>query len=831
MGIGDFISGIFGSKNNYQAPAQGAYQPDQSLYQYGGRPGGAADQAGYYATVAANAHNRAAPQANFQYAQPDYSQQGAYSGNAEAARGWQNNVANLMYQRATGAVPSIAGQQAAVDRAALQRQAQEQNRLAVAGQSALSASARGSAATALAQQNAANNVANAQGAIGTSEANAEQGIAQQAQVNAAQERLAAEGAAENTFSGIRNQDLAAADSASQRAQADAALRTGQAEFNPQLQDTTTGQNDAAALGYDTLGNQVQTNQLGASENYGAQRSANANSAMAVNAGVAGQNANTNQSNAMGVVGLATGTTAGLVGGPPKTAATGAHVRAGEPVIVGDAPGNPFRSGGAELFLPRGRHPGINPTVAFPRELPPVYAPPAGARTWGVGAGTTPEEAAAVGAQNAARVEGMERQFAGPGPMAYASPLEVQKNRDEETLMGAGARRAEGLESTPKEEQAARSARYRLKQDAKIEKEGETAALSKAEAAKPPPGWAQRIGEAGRSLQEQAGKVDTAYHGPTSGYIPPQLIAPRAAGGPVGAGDAYLVGEQGPELIVPPTDGTVIPAAPTAALLSAGGGLSSHFGTYAGSGPGDPWAYKNPMQQAAKSAFSNVHQSGGMAGAYGREDGGPVGAGDKVVVGEKGPELVVPKPREMKTFERGPSEERRKADAASARADEETAKGVAQMLSPIPGSAAPAVVNVGRGIVDNGRAMAGWAAERKALAERPVFVQQGKPQGEKRAPGVIGASVPEEPLPEGVAPAVHPLPAPPAMAVASEPRYRWEGDRLVLDDVAPPGPSPLPPPKAPPIEAPAPAKPSVADTIIAMRHTTGATHRSPARKRQ
>lgn len=45
------------------------------------------------------------------------------------------------------------------------------------------------------------------------------------------------------------------------------------------------------------------------------------------------------------------------------------------------------------------------------------------------------------------------------------------------------------------------------------------------------------------------------------------INARAAGGPVNAGDPYLVGEQGPELIIPATSGTVIPAAATQAMLN------------------------------------------------------------------------------------------------------------------------------------------------------------------------------------------------------------------------------------------------------------------------
>lgn len=44
---------------------------------------------------------------------------------------------------------------------------------------------------------------------------------------------------------------------------------------------------------------------------------------------------------------------------------------------------------------------------------------------------------------------------------------------------------------------------------------------------------------------------------------------RAKGGPVAAGSPYLVGEQGPELVVPSSNGTVIPAGQTAAMLGGG----------------------------------------------------------------------------------------------------------------------------------------------------------------------------------------------------------------------------------------------------------------------
>lgn len=57
----------------------------------------------------------------------------------------------------------------------------------------------------------------------------------------------------------------------------------------------------------------------------------------------------------------------------------------------------------------------------------------------------------------------------------------------------------------------------------------------------------------------------------------RLSGARAAGGPVDAGGAYLVGEQGPEIVVPRSAGTVIPHHQTRALLgSAAGGITNVF---------------------------------------------------------------------------------------------------------------------------------------------------------------------------------------------------------------------------------------------------------------
>jgi hypothetical protein len=50
----------------------------------------------------------------------------------------------------------------------------------------------------------------------------------------------------------------------------------------------------------------------------------------------------------------------------------------------------------------------------------------------------------------------------------------------------------------------------------------------------------------------------------------KILGRRARGGPVEAGEPYIVGEEGPELVIPKMSGTVIPAGPTAAMLGAAG---------------------------------------------------------------------------------------------------------------------------------------------------------------------------------------------------------------------------------------------------------------------
>lgn len=78
---------------------------------------------------------------------------------------------------------------------------------------------------------------------------------------------------------------------------------------------------------------------------------------------------------------------------------------------------------------------------------------------------------------------------------------------------------------------------------------------------------------------------------------------RADGGPVSAGRAYLVGERGPELIVPPSAGTVIPN------HALGGGTTIHVDAR---GATDPAA----VEQAALAAFmaARSYTDGAFAGA-------------------------------------------------------------------------------------------------------------------------------------------------------------------------------------------------------------------------
>ena len=69
--------------------------------------------------------------------------------------------------------------------------------------------------------------------------------------------------------------------------------------------------------------------------------------------------------------------------------------------------------------------------------------------------------------------------------------------------------------------------------------------------------------------------------------------PREKGGPVAPGQPYLVGEKGPELIVPKRDGVVIPAGPTSSML----GATFGFPARADGGPIHAGGVPNRLSQA------------------------------------------------------------------------------------------------------------------------------------------------------------------------------------------------------------------------------------------
>lgn len=602
MGIGDFISGIFGSKNRAKATAPTV---DANAYEYGGGPQGAANAALRYQQAGANAQNRQAAQANYGQADADRAM------NLQA-RSQLGAVGNMQLARAMGQTPSIAGQQAGMD---MQR--------AQAAQMAGAASARGAAGIALAQQNAANNTANAMGQISG-----------QAQVNAANERMAAENAAANTFGMVRGQDLS---SQGQSAQ--------QAQYNAGLQAQQRAQNDAFQLGMTGFETGVQQAQLAAQQNRQAQQSSNAMGAQSINAGVAGQNASMNQANAVGFVGMlqnAAGAAAGAAG-----KADGGPIARGQRVVVGErgpeevrGPNGGFMVGmnGPELIVPKedgyvvpNHALGINPTG---RERPPPSPAQTVISTWGRGQAMTPEEGQRYMApeqERAAQVNRAVDRGANPSPtsggMAIVNPLSDLRQQDEEKVSQARIYDEYGIERSERDQYDSDAAERRLAREAK----GRRGA--------PKPTLSSRLSKGGDEAMKAASHVDTAYHG-YGGYQAPHLIPvmARAMGGPIGAGMPTLVGEQGPEMVQPYSGvGQVAglqqisgPRAPAIAAPVASATFAGAGGLAGGSVAGEDRAHKAFGARFARNPM-----------AYGDADGGPMKAGENHVVGERGPEEVVP----------------------------------------------------------------------------------------------------------------------------------------------------------------------------------------------
>lgn len=80
---------------------------------------------------------------------------------------------------------------------------------------------------------------------------------------------------------------------------------------------------------------------------------------------------------------------------------------------------------------------------------------------------------------------------------------------------------------------------------------------------------QALGIQAQNAQRQQQVVNGVVQGVSNAAT---SAAARAEGGPVAAGQPYLVGEKGPEMVVPRYDGLVIPAGPTAEMTGDASGL-------------------------------------------------------------------------------------------------------------------------------------------------------------------------------------------------------------------------------------------------------------------
>ena len=79
--------------------------------------------------------------------------------------------------------------------------------------------------------------------------------------------------------------------------------------------------------------------------------------------------------------------------------------------------------------------------------------------------------------------------------------------------------------------------------------------------------AHEVDSAASDIESSCDRINAAFasiSGPSGGSI---SIGTRASGGPVSLGSSYLVGEQGPELFVPRSDGYIVNAERTAGIMS------------------------------------------------------------------------------------------------------------------------------------------------------------------------------------------------------------------------------------------------------------------------
>ena len=161
-----------------------------------------------------------------------------------------------------------------------------------------------------------------------------------------------------------------------------------------------------------------------------------------------------------------------------------------------------------------------------------------------------------------------RVLAGQGDLLELSPLEQARQQFEQSLQAeqeAFQLKQQEAERAFQEQQRLEEEAYQeqqvLKQEEFDNREREIqrafeAQQQSAEAA---------FNEQQRQLDEASAQRQAAILEAASRGIAPQVQA-RKDGGPVAAGQAYLVGEQGPELITPSRKGWVHTAGETAALL-------------------------------------------------------------------------------------------------------------------------------------------------------------------------------------------------------------------------------------------------------------------------
>ena len=630
LGIGDYVSQFFGSKNKERAKG---YNVDPNAYQYGGAPGGAETAANAYQSQGQTAQGRAAPQAstvNINYAQANQDR----AQNQQARQG-QNTLANIMSQRAQGlAGPSIA-----------QQQADRQMQQAASQQAALAGSARGAGGLAAASRNMAFNTANAAS-----------DISGQAQINAANERRDDTNAAASMYGAMRGGDLAGQGQDAGQSQAQAQLAAQQNQFNAGLRDAQAGRNDQMTMGYEGLAQQTRLAQLGAQQNQQAQQSANTMGAQGINAGVGGQNASMNQANAMNVVSMAK-QGAGIGAGAIASKAVGGPVGEAKPYLVGEK--------GPELVVPRkdgyvltneqtraalagspastinhlfdrGDQEARNVTMASimgarcgggpmqARALGgPVDAGGAGAQpmlgvgqpappslsTWGTGDAS----GAQVPQWDPSALDALQQQI-------DAQQLESRKNtyaarqdvanidqRDKDAIWNADYKDRHGQQLTKAEQDAESEARYRQDLDKKDARDKAKMARKRS--------VADVLSDSGASDEKAAAGIDTAYHGGGGHYVPPQLIpiaGARAMGGPMVAGGLVPLGPQ-----MGPGGGV------GGGIEYGGGGITGDQMRAAGTGLAGPQAVPGMVGGDGITGGASIggHAIPGFGGA--REDGGPI----------------------------------------------------------------------------------------------------------------------------------------------------------------------------------------------------------------